>query len=95
MFKTHTQVKPQATGKWFHWKDKFSTSLREHPDFLAQVSSFFRWVKLETWAKKNQMLSQASFQHFHAISIVYKSIMRNHSIIVKTAVASQSPELTE
>ena len=41
------------------------------------------------------MLSQASFQHFYAISIVYKSIMRNRSIIVKTAVASQSRELTE
>ena len=82
-------MEPQATGKWFHLKDKFSTSLREHPGFWAQVSSSFRWVKLETWAKKKQMLSQASFQHFHAISIVYKNIKRNRSIIVKTAVASQ------
>ena len=64
MFKTHTQVKPQATGKWFHWKNKFSTSLREHPSFLAQVSSFTRWEKLETWAEKTRHSRRLVFNIF-------------------------------
>ena len=57
-------MEPQATGKWFHLKDKFSTSLREHPGFLAQVSSFFRWVKLETWAKKTRCSRRLVFNIF-------------------------------
>ena len=45
------------------------------------------------WNHKPQVTEKTSLQHY-AISIVYKSIKRNHSIIVKTAVALQR-ELTE
>ena len=58
------QVEQQATGKWFHWKDKFSTSLREHLGFLAQVSSFTPWEKLETWAEKTRRSRRLVFNIF-------------------------------
>ena len=48
------------------------------------------------WNHKPQVsgsTEKTSLQHY-AISIVYKSIKRKHSIIVKTAAASQR-ELTE
>ena len=56
--------------------------------FFGSSFQFHSLGETRNLSRKNQTLSQASFQHFHAISIVYKSIKRNRSI-VKTAVASQ------